>query len=265
LPSYLKTDDLSTKAQRGLEKKVFHVSVIDFLKIESYIPAMDGKLSLVATPIGNMEDIALRALRTLSEADIIFAEDTRHTAHLLNHYRIRKPLRSYHAFSEARQSEEIATRVAQGERVALVSDAGSPGISDPGFRVVRSCLEKGLTLEVIPGPCAAIAALSISGLPTDEFHFVGFLPSKTGARKRRLYQLAPLPGTLVIYESPHRLTRTLDQMIEIFPNRPMVVAREITKKFEEFRRGTIADLLAHFQTHPPKGEFVILIGSKTKN
>lgn len=226
---------------------------------------MPGKLSLVATPIGNLEDITLRALRTLREADIVFAEDTRHTAHLLHHHNIHKPLQSYHGFNEARRSAEIAARVAAGGRVALVSDAGSPGISDPGFRVVRACLEQDLMVEAIPGPSAVITALSASGLPTDEFHFVGFLPPKSGACERELRGLLAVAGTLVIYESPHRLLRTLGQVAVIFPDRPVVVARELTKKFEEYRRGGGAEVLAHFQAHPPKGELVVLIGPPPKS
>jgi 16S rRNA (cytidine1402-2'-O)-methyltransferase len=222
---------------------------------------MQGKLSLVATPIGNMEDITLRAIRILSEADVVFAEDTRHTAHLLSFHEIRKPLQSCHNFSEARRSQEIVERIANGEKVALVSDAGTPGISDPGFRVVRSCLEKNLPVEVIPGPCAAIAALSTSGLPTDEFHFVGFLPPKAVACEKRLRQLSTIEATLIVYESPYRVLRTLEKLCLIFPDRNIVVAREITKKFEEYRRGTPTEVLAHFQKHPPKGEFVILIGN----
>jgi 16S rRNA (cytidine1402-2'-O)-methyltransferase len=222
---------------------------------------MQGKLSLVATPIGNMEDITLRAIRVLSEADVVFAEDTRHTAHLLSYHEIRKPLQSCHAFSEARRSQEIIERIAQGEKVALVSDAGTPGISDPGFRVVRNCLEKGLPIEVIPGPCAAIAAICTSGLETDEFHFVGFLPPKVVACEKRLLELSTISGTLILYESPYRVLRTLELISAIFPDRNIVVAREITKKFEEYRRGTPAEVLAHFKKHPPKGEFVILIGN----
>ena len=225
---------------------------------------MPGRLSLVATPIGNMEDITLRALRTLAEADVIFAEDTRHTAQLLHHHQLHKPLQSCHAFSEARRGDEIAARVAAGEHVALVSDAGSPGISDPGFRVVRACLEKGVLVETVPGPCAVISALSASGLPTDEFHFIGFLPPKSGARERRLRGALAIPGTLVIYESPHRLVRALEQIAAIFPDRPVVVARELTKKFEEYRRGSAMEVLAHFQAHPPRGEMVVLIGPAQK-
>jgi 16S rRNA (cytidine1402-2'-O)-methyltransferase len=219
-----------------------------------------GILHLVATPIGNLEDITLRALRILREADAIYAEDTRHTANLLNHHQIHKPLLSCHEHNERRREEEIAGRVEQGERIALVSDAGSPGISDPGFRIVRTCVERGLTVEAIPGPCALVAALSASGLPTHEFHFVGFLPVKSGACERRLRELSAVPGTLAFYESPHRLLRTLERLAAIFPDRRVVVARELTKKFEEFQRGTAANLLKHFQQHPPRGEIVLLVG-----
>lgn len=221
---------------------------------------MSGKLSLVATPIGNMEDITLRALRVLAEADVIMAEDTRRTAQLLARHSIRRPMESCPAFREGNRATAIAERVARGERLALVSDAGTPGISDPGGRLVRACLERGLTVEVIPGPCAAIAALSISGLPTHEFHFVGFLPPKRGPKERRLRGLASVPGTLVIYESPHRLAATLEVMAAVFADRPVVVGREITKKFEEFRRGTSGEIVAWFRAHPPRGEFVLLVG-----
>jgi 16S rRNA (cytidine1402-2'-O)-methyltransferase len=220
---------------------------------------MPGKLSIVATPIGNMEDITLRALRVLSECDVIFAEDTRHTAHLLTRHQIRKPLQSCHAFSEASRCEDIISRIEQGQHVSLVSDAGSPAISDPGFRVVRACLEKQLPLEVIPGPCAAIAGLTVSGLPTHEFHFLGFLPSKAGAAEKRLRELIPIPGTFVLYESPYRVIRTLRLIAQIFPERQVVVARELTKKFEEVLRGSASELEKHFEAHSPKGEFVLLI------
>jgi len=220
---------------------------------------MPGRLFIVATPIGNLEDITLRALRVLSEADVIFAEDTRRTAQLLAHHRIRKPLISCHAFSEARRSGEIVRRVREGERVALVSDAGTPGISDPGFRVVRACVRENLPVEPVPGPCAAIAALSAAGLPGDEFHFAGFLPAKAAAARRRLQELSRVPGVLVLYESPWRLMRTLGELATLFPGHEVVVGREISKKFEEFCRGGAADLLARFNERAPKGEFVILV------
>ena len=220
---------------------------------------MSGILSIVATPIGNLEDVTLRALRVLREASAVIAEDTRRTAILLQRHGISRPIESCPAFREAASCERIAARIASGERLALVSDAGTPGISDPGSRIVRACVERGLAVEVIPGPCAAIAALCGSGLPTHEFHFVGFLPPKAVARERRLRELAKLPGTLVIYESPHRLCAMLEQAGMVFGPRPAVVARELTKKFEEFRRGTAAELAAWFAAHPPRGEIVFLV------
>ncbi|MDD2708062.1 MAG: 16S rRNA (cytidine(1402)-2'-O)-methyltransferase [Verrucomicrobiae bacterium] len=223
-----------------------------------------GCFYLVATPIGNLEDITLRALRILKEADGVYAEDTRHTALLLNHYQIRRPLQSCHDHNEARRGEEIAGRVERGEKVALVSDAGSPGISDPGFRAVRACVDKGLRVEAIPGPCALIAGLSASGLSTHEFHFAGFLPVKPGACEKRMRELLSLPGTLAIYESPYRIIRTLKLMETLAPDRLVVVARELTKKFEECRRDRPALLAAHFEAHPPKGEFVLLVAGEAE-
>ncbi|MCC7519442.1 MAG: 16S rRNA (cytidine(1402)-2'-O)-methyltransferase [Verrucomicrobiae bacterium] len=221
---------------------------------------MSGILSIVATPIGNLEDITLRALRVLREAEAVIAEDTRRTAILLQRHGIARPVESCPAFREASACARVVERIAAGERLALVSDAGTPGISDPGARIVRACVARGLAVEVIPGPCAAVAALCGSGLPTHEFHFVGFLPPKAVARERRLRELATLPGTLVIYESPHRLCAMLGQAAGVFGARPAAVARELTKKFEEFRRGTSAELAAWFATHPPKGEIVFLVG-----
>lgn len=223
---------------------------------------MSGILSIVATPIGNLEDITLRALRVLRESSAVIAEDTRRTAILFQRHGISRPIESCPAFREAASCERIADRIAAGERLALVSDAGTPGISDPGSRIVRACVARGLAVEVIPGPCAAIAALCGSGLPTHEFHFVGFLPPKAVARERRLRELATLPGTLVIYESPHRLGAMLAQAAGVFADRPAVIGRELTKKFEEFRRGTAAELAAWFATHPPKGEIVFLVAGR---
>jgi 16S rRNA (cytidine1402-2'-O)-methyltransferase len=222
---------------------------------------MTGKLSLVATPIGNLEDITLRAIRVLREADVIYAEDTRHSSHLLTAHQIHKPLKSCHDFSEEKRGQEIVSRIQNGQKIAFISDAGTPGISDPGYRLVHACIENKLPIEVIPGACAAIAALSISGLPTHEFHFAGFLPPKSGAREKRLRELSSIPATLIFYESPYRVIKTLEQIALIFPDRMVVVAREITKKFEEFCRGTSVEVLAHFQKHSPKGEFVILISN----
>lgn len=223
-------------------------------------PLLPGTLYLVATPIGNLEDITLRALRVLRECDVVAAEDTRRTGQLLRHFEISKPLLSCHAFNEARRSEQLLERLHRDATVALVTDAGSPGISDPGERVVRAALSAGLRVEAVPGPCALVAALTASGLPTDEFHFIGFLPHKSGQRRRRLESLRGVPGTLVLYESPFRIEKLLGELAEVLPGRELVLARELTKKFEEFRRGRPADLLAGAQARPLKGECVVLIG-----
>jgi len=221
---------------------------------------MPGTLFLVATPIGNLEDITLRALRTLKECDIVAAEDTRHTGQLLKHFGISKPLLSYFQFNEARRSEEIIERLRRGENVALVTDAGSPGVSDPGERVVKAALAAGLRVEPVPGPCALVAGLTASGLPTDEFYFYGFLPHKSGQRRKQLETLKELPGTLVLYESPYRIEKLLGELHEICPERPVVLARELTKKFEEFLRGEPGELLEIAQKRSLKGEFVVIVG-----
>lgn len=223
-------------------------------------PLQPGTLYLVATPLGNLEDITLRALRVLRECDVLAAEDTRRSGQLLAHFGIRKPLVSYFRFNEARRSEEILERLRRGQTVALVTDAGSPGISDPGERVVRAALAAGFRVEPVPGPCALIAALTASGLPTEEFHFVGFLPHKSGQRRKALERLATLPGTLVLYESPHRLERLLGELAELMPERAVVLARELTKKFEEFLRGRPAELLSRVRQRAVRGELVVLIG-----
>src|SRR6059036_1951069 len=207
-------------------------------------PLTPSTLYLVATPIGNLEDITLRALRTLKECDVIAAEDTRRTGQLLKHYGISKPLLSYFKFNEARRSEEILERLRRGEKVALVTDAGSPGISDPGERVVKAAIAAGLRVEPVPGPCALVAALTASGLATDEFHFIGFLPHKSGQRRHQLEALKSFAGTLVFYESPYRVEKLLGELAEVFPERTVVLARELTKKFEEFLRGRPIELLA---------------------
>ena len=226
-------------------------------------PLTAGTLYLVATPIGNLEDITLRALRTLKECDVVAAEDTRRTAQLLRHFGISKPLISCFQHNEARRAGEILRRLETGERVALVTDAGSPGISDPGELVVRAVRAAGSRVEVVPGACALVAALTASGLPTDEFHFVGFLPHKSGQRRRVLEALKDVPGTLVLYESPYRIEKLLNELEEAFPDRAVVLARELTKKFEEYLRGTPTELLAHARQHPLKGEFVVLIGGRS--
>ncbi len=225
-------------------------------------PLQPGTLYLVSTPIGNLEDITLRALRTLRECDVIAAEDTRRSGQLLKHFGISKPLLSCFQFNEARRSEEIIGRLQRGEKVALVTDAGSPGISDPGERVVRAAIAAGLRVEAVPGACALVAALTASGLPTDEFHFIGFLPHKSGQRRRQLESLRDTGGTLVLYESPYRVEKLLGELAEVFPARTVVLARELTKKFEEFLRGTPAQLIETTKARSLKGEFVVLISPR---
>jgi len=222
-------------------------------------PLTPATLYLVATPIGNLEDITLRALRVLRECDVVAAEDTRRTGQLLRHFEITKPMVSYFAFNEARRSEEIIERLRRGEKVALATDAGTPGISDPGERVVRAAIAAGFRVESVPGACALVAALTASGLPTDEFHFIGFLPHKSGQRRNELTRLSQLPGTLVLYESPYRIEKLLGELGEVMPERTVVLARELTKKFEEFLRGKPGKLLERAKQRPLKGEFVVLI------
>ena len=222
-------------------------------------PLTPGTLYLVATPIGNLEDITLRALRTLKECDLIAAEDTRRTGQLLKHFEISKPLISYFQFNEAKRSEQIISRLQTGEKIALVTDAGSPGISDPGERVVKAAIAAGLRVEPVPGPAALIAALTASGLPTRQFHFVGFLPHKPGPRRKIIESLKDLKATIVFYESPFRVERLLKELEAVFPGRQVVLGRELTKKFEEFLRGTPAALLATLQKRSIKGEFVVMV------
>ena len=226
---------------------------------ESLPPLTPGTLYLVATPIGNLEDITLRALRTLKECDAVAAEDTRHTGQLLKHFGISKPLLSYFQFNEAKRSEEIIARLKRGEKIALVTDAGSPGISDPGERVVKAAIAAGLRVEPVPGASALVAALTASGLATGEFHFIGFLPHKSGQRRNKLDALKMVDGTLVLYESPYRIEKLLGELKEVFPEREVVLARELTKKFEEFLRGKPAELLELIRERSPKGEFVVLV------
>ena len=222
-----------------------------------------AKLYIVPTPIGNMEDITLRALRTLKEAQLILAEDTRTTRVLLNHYGIGTPLRSHHKFNEHREAERIAEQAAQGKTLALVSDAGTPCISDPGFLVVRACIERGVEVECLPGAAAVIPALAVSGLPCDRFCFEGFLPAKKG-RQSRIAALQAEKRTIVFYESPHRLLKLLEQLAEVMgAERRGAVARELSKMHEEIIRGTLAELAAHFTQCPPRGECVAVIQGNT--
>lgn len=222
-------------------------------------------LTIVPTPIGNLEDITLRAICSLCEADCIAAEDTRHASILLRHLEISKPLLSFHEHNEASRSAELIVRMKEGLSVALISDAGMPGISDPGYRLIRACISENLPFTVLPGPSSVLTALVGSGLPSDEFHFAGFLPVKSGRRSAELYRAAGRPWTSIYFESPHRLVKSLTALVEIVPTIPVCVARELSKKFEEYQRGTAADVLTHFTAHPPKGEIVLLIyGSETE-
>lgn len=223
-----------------------------------------GKLYLIPTPVGNLEDITLRALRLLKEVDLILAEDTRTTAKLLKHYEIATPLLSHHKFNEHQQVERIAERLGRGENIALVSDAGTPGISDPGFLLTKTCVEKGIETECLPGATAFVPALVNSGFPCDRFCFEGFLPQKKG-RQKRLNALAEETRTLIFYESPFRLVKALEQMAEQFgENRTACVAREISKMFEEYKRGSLKELADYFTEHGVKGEIVIIVAGKSK-
>jgi len=219
-----------------------------------------GCLYIVATPIGNLEDITMRALRVLREADVIACEDTRQTLKLLAHFDISKRLVSYHEHNEITRAPEIVIELEQGAKVALVSDAGTPAISDPGFRLVNLCLRHGISVVPIPGPSAFVAALAASGMPIEEFTFAGFLPSRPTARRKALRALATEPRTVALYEAPHRLLDSLEDALEILGNRPAVIAREVTKAFEEFQRGHIEDLVEAVRKKAPRGEITLLIG-----
>ncbi len=216
-------------------------------------------LYLVPTPIGNLGDITLRALEVLKEADVIAAEDTRHSGHLLRHFSIDRPLVSYHEHNEARRTEELIGRLRQGEKVAVISDAGMPGISDPGARILAACIREELPYTVLPGPSAAITALIGSGFSAEAFYYGGFLPPKSGGRERELTAAAARQETSIFYESPHRLLKTLEAAVPLLAERPLCVARELTKTFEEYRIGTAAGLLAHYTARPPKGEIALLV------
>ncbi len=220
---------------------------------------MAGKLYIVPTPIGNLGDMTLRAIEVLKSADTVLAEDTRTSGKLLKHYGITTAVRSYHMHNEHRITAELASRIGAGETMALISDAGTPGISDPGFLLVRECLGKGVPVECLPGPTALIPALVESGFPSERFVFEGFLPPKKG-RQKRLQALKDEPRTLIFYESPHKLLKTLDQFQEVFgPDREVSVSRELSKLYGETLRGTLETVATHFRTQPPKGEFVLVL------
>jgi 16S rRNA (cytidine1402-2'-O)-methyltransferase len=216
-------------------------------------------LYVVSTPIGNLGDITLRALDALKSVDLIAAEDTRHSGMLLKRFEIKKPLLSYHEHNEAMRTAQLVERLAAGEDVALITDAGTPALSDPGARLIRECIKRGLPFTIIPGPSSILAALVGSGFSTEKFCFRGFLPIKSGQRERELRGATEREETTIFFESPYRLTKTLAACFDITPDRQLCVARELTKKFEEFRRGTASELFAHYQAHPPKGEIVLII------
>ena len=225
---------------------------------------MPGTLYLVATPIGNLEDITLRAVRVLREADLIACEDTRQTGNLLAHLGISKPMISYHEHNEAARTEELIVKLEGGSNIALVSDAGTPLVSDPGYRLVTAAIGVGIVVVPIPGASAVLSALSGAGLPTDAFRFCGFLPAKTGQRKKELEALRGEDCTLVFYEAPHRILEALSDVVAVCGDRPVVVARELTKLHEEFLRGTAEEVRAQLAARPSvKGEIVLLIGKGT--
>lgn len=218
-------------------------------------------LYIVATPIGNLEDISARALRVLKEVDLIAAEDTRNSGILLKKYEIGTPMTSFHAFSNDRKLNELLQQLSEGKNIALISDAGTPGISDPGFLLVNAARKAGIQVSPLPGPSAFLAALSASGLPINHFLYLGFLPMKKG-RQTMLKKLQEEENTIVFYESPHRILKTLKEFEQYFPDRKMVVARELTKIFEEFREGSAAELYEYFSRKNPKGEFVVIMAGK---
>lgn len=218
-------------------------------------------LYLIATPIGNLSDITYRAVETLKLCDYILCEDTRHSTPLLKHYKISKPLKSYHKFNEVSRLEEVIEDLRQGCLIGLISDAGTPGISDPGTQIVQACIQENIPVVSIPGPCAAIAGLSCSGLDTQKFQFYGFLPKKQGELERALTGILTYDGTTICYESASRLISVLETINSLAPERHLVVARELTKKFEEIQRGHAASLIDHWQTSILKGEIVLLISS----
>jgi 16S rRNA (cytidine1402-2'-O)-methyltransferase len=221
-------------------------------------------LYVVATPIGNLDDITLRALAILKSVDLIAAEDTRHSSNLLRHFEIRKPLVSYHEHNEAMRTAELIERLATGENIALITDAGMPGLSDPGARLIRKCIEREVPFIIVPGVSAITTALVGAGFDLEKFCYRGFLPVKSGQRVRELTAAAQREETTVFFESPYRLNKTLAACAELMPERQLCVARELTKKFEEFRRGTGAELLAHYEAHPAKGEITLVVAGSER-
>ena len=225
---------------------------------------MNGKLFLCATPIGNLEDITLRVLRTLKEADLIAAEDTRNSIRLLNHFEIRTPMTSYHEYNKIEKARILIEKMQSGMNIALITDAGTPGISDPGEELVRMCYEAGIEVTSLPGPAACVTALTLSGLPTRRFAFEAFLPMEKKERREILGELVDETRTIILYEAPHKLTRTLKDLREVLGNRRMTLCRELTKKHETAFRTTIDDLIAYYENEKPLGECVLVIEGKSR-
>lgn len=219
-------------------------------------------LYIVSTPIGNLKDVTLRALEVLKSADLIAAEDTRHSKILTSHYQIKTPITSYYEHNKITKGEYLLRLLKEGKNIALISDAGTPGISDPGFSIIRLAIENNILVCSIPGPSALITGLVISGLPTDKFIFEGFLPAKSTARRRRLQELSPEKRTICFYESPHRLFKTLSDILEILGDINITCVRELTKKFEEIKRGRVSEIAQYFAHKKPKGEFIVYIQNK---
>lgn len=219
-----------------------------------------GVLYLVGTPIGNVEDLSPRALRILQAVTVLAAEDTRHTGGLLARFSVRRPMTSYHDHNKTERTPQLVARLKAGDSVAIVSDAGSPGISDPAYTLVRAAAEASIPVVPVPGPSSAICALEVSGLPTDRFAFEGFLPRRAGRRRARIEELRTDPRTLIFFESPHRLPAALTALLEGLGDRPASLSRELTKKFEETRRGTLRSIRGWVEAHPPRGEFVLVVG-----
>lgn len=245
-------------------KKIFSDKGVFTNNLKPMKPINSGTLYIVSTPIGNLEDITLRALRILKEVDFIAVEDTRHSQKLLNHYNISKPLISYWSEKEKIRAEQIIEKLKTGQSGALISDAGTPGISDPGAVLIKRAIEEDIPITPIPGASGVITALSVSGLPTEEFVFIGFLPPKTSDRRRKLKELALESKTMIFYEAPHRILETISDLIEVFGDRSAVVAREITKLYEEFIRGMLSDMLQTLENRKIAGEYVILVSGRKK-
>ena len=220
---------------------------------------MPGTLYVVATPIGNLEDITLRAIEILKKVDLIAAEDTRHTKILLDRYQVKTPMTSYFEYNKVQKTDYLIKVLKESKSVALVSDAGTPGISDPGYKIIRLSIDNNISVVPIPGPCGFLTALTISGKPTDKFTFEGFLSNKALKRKNQLKKLRDEGRTIVLYESPHRISKLLEDILEVYGDVEIVLARELTKKFEEVRREKTSSIITHFKSHPPRGEFIVII------